>query len=206
MKMLAIKIILPDLYKRLQAKIGEMNLFMAALIQTNRGMLFDSEGARNGHKRWKPLRLRDGMPLSNRGNLRKSISPFNASGQPGPEGIVRIQRNEITVGTKLAYAYLMNWGTTRMNGGVMVPTHAKALMIPLPAGKKIREEAKPLRKESTKITKGTKTRTKEFHKDENVIFRKKVRIPERRFDEWNAADQMEFDNAVFNKLKELGCV
>lgn len=124
----------PDWAEKLRGREAELNLFLAAQIQTNRGMLFDQEGAHNGHARWAPLRMRDGQILSRRGTLRKSIAPFNPNGVRGENGIVRFAGDTIVVGTKLAYARMMNNGTVGLPGGVLRPKHAKALKIPLPPG------------------------------------------------------------------------
>lgn len=135
----------PDWPNWLKHSEGELNLFQAAQIQTNRGLLFDAEGGRNGNARWPTLKFRAGQILSNRGALRKSLAPFNPRGQPGPSGIVRFTENAITVGTKLMYARMMNDGTTKMPGGVLRAKKAKALRIPLPAGENATQTAKDLR-------------------------------------------------------------
>lgn len=123
----------------------ELNLFIAAQIQFNRGMLFDTEGSHNGRPGWETLKLRAGMILSKRGTLRKSIAPFNPSGTPGRDGIVRFAGDVIQVGTQLAYARMMNDGTTKLPGGVLRPKRAKALKIPLPSGASATPAAKEAR-------------------------------------------------------------
>lgn len=145
---------------------------VAATMQTNRAMLFDQEGGYNGHERWAPLRLRSGMALSNRGNLRKSIAPRGAVGVPGPGGIVEFVGDTVTIGTKLAYAAMMNWGTTGLPGGVLRPVRAKALRF---------------------YAEGSK----------NPIFAKSVRIPPRRFDQWNNQDQSEVDETILNSISRV---
>lgn len=125
----------PDLEARLKRAEGEINLFLAAAVQTNRGMLFDSEGKYNGRPGWAPLKMRKGQILSDRGVLRKSIAPYSADGKPGPDGIVVIQPDAIIVGTKLLYAAMMNYGTAGLPGGVLRPKYAKALKIPVGRGK-----------------------------------------------------------------------
>ena len=190
----------PDLAGVLEQHRHELDLFMAATIQTNRGMLFDSEGSHNGRPGWAPLKLRSGQILSDRGVLRKSIAPYNASGSPGPDGVVTIKPDAITVGTNLLYARLMNDGTEKMPGGVLRPVHAKALKIPLPSGKSATPTAKRLRKNaktlSYKVAEGTYRRAK-------FIFRKFVRIPARPFDDWNEQDQEEMNEALVGKITEL---
>ncbi len=135
----------PDWAERIKAHEAELDLFTAAMVQTNRGLLFDAEGGRNGHKKWVPLRLRSGQILSNRGALRQSIAPFNPRGQPGPDGIVKFAGDVIVMGTRLGYARMMNDGTTKMPGGVLRPRNAKALKIPLPAGASATQTTRKLR-------------------------------------------------------------
>lgn len=186
----------PDLEDRLKKAEGEINLFLAAAIQTNRGLLFDSEGSYNGRPGWAPLKLRKGQILSDRGVLRKSIAPYNADGKPGPDGIVVIQPDAIIVGTTLLYAQMMNDGTTKMPGGVLRPVHAKALKIPLPSGANATPAAKSLRKKTKFSTSADGTRGK-------FLFRKSVRIPARPFNDWNQQDQDEVNEALVNKAAEI---
>lgn len=120
----------PNLSEKLRRKVQEVYVFMAATMQTNRGMLFDQEGAYNGHPKWAPLKFRQGQILSDRGTLRKSLAPVPSLGVPGTDGIVMIAPDNITIGTKLYYAAMMNWGTTGLSGGVLKPVRAKALKIP----------------------------------------------------------------------------
>lgn len=187
----------PKWAEKLMEREAELNLFIAAQVQFNRGMLFDQEGAYNGHPRWADLKFRNGMILSKRGTLRKSIAPFNPNGTAGPDGIVRFAGDTIIVGTKLLYARLMNDGTTKMPGGVLRPVKAKALKIPLPEGKSATDLAKSL---------GSKARSKghvEPQTGKAFIFRKSVKIPARPFDEWNETDQGEIDHALVNKVCEI---
>lgn len=120
----------PDLGKKLREARSEIDLFIAAMMQTNRGMLFDSEGAYNGHPKWAPLKFRQGQILSKRGVLRKSLAPPAANGQPGNQGTVRVSGEYITIGTMVFYAALMNFGTTKMPDGVLRPKNKQALKIP----------------------------------------------------------------------------
>lgn len=195
MSLIEFEFTFPDLQKKLKTYEKEIRLFVAAQMQTNRGMLFDAEGAYNGHEKWAPLKFRDGMILSHRGNLRKSLAPQAADGTPGPDGIVRFEGDFVIIGTNLYYARMMNDGTTKLPGGVLKATHAKALKIPLPAGKKLKEEVRQQVKE-----KKLKTTTIEKQK---YIFRKSVRIPERPFDNWTAADETELAEALMNKIVEV---
>lgn len=217
----------PDWHELVKKYKDEINLFIAAQIQTNRGQMFDAEGAHNGKKKWAPLKLRSGMILSNRGNLRRSWSPSNPTGKPGTDGIVRFKEDIIVVGTNVAYARLMNDGTAMMPGGVLKAVNAKALKIPIPAGKaasvasiKIRGQAanaelkelgKSLRKAKNhkqkmaildkmeKVTKKIVAGTG----GENFIFRKSVKIPARPMDNWSQEDENELSAALKNKLVEV---
>jgi phage gpG-like protein len=45
----------------------------------------------------------------------------------GPSSILRISTGIVTIGSSLAYAAMMNWGTTGLPGGVLKPKNAKAL-------------------------------------------------------------------------------
>lgn len=176
----------PDWRGKLERHAAELNLFIAAQIQFNRGMMFDKEGAWNGHPKWEGLKFRRGQILSKRGTLRKSIAPYNPKGQAGPDGIVRFAGDVITVGTKLLYARMMNDGTKNLPGGVLRPVRAKALKIPIPSGKFATDAAKGLRKSEGAF-----------------IFRKSVKIPPRPFDQWNNQDQEELNNALRAKLMQI---
>lgn len=198
--LLEIKFEFPDWAARLRAAEEELNLFQAAQIQFNRGMLFDTEGRYNGHEPWEPLRFRAGMILSKRGTLRKSIAPTNPNGFAGPGGLVRFTSDEIQVGTTLLYARLMNDGTEKMPGGVLRPKRAKALRIPLPEGK----SALPAAKELAKKTKRRKVaRPGGGFEMKKFIFRKWVRIPARNFTSWNDADQEELSMATLDKVIQV---
>jgi phage gpG-like protein len=135
----------PDWADKVRGAEPELNRFLAAQVQTNRGLLFDAEGSRNGHQRWPGLSLRNGQILSQRGKLRKSIAPRNSGGQPGPDGVVSFDGDMIAVGTRLLYAKMMNYGTVGLPGGILKPKHAKALRIPLPAGQSASPKARKAR-------------------------------------------------------------
>ena len=177
---------MPQFGPKMRSRLREVYLFIAAQIQTNRGFLFDREGAYNGHKKWAPLKFRQGQILSKRGTLRKSIAPIPARGQPGNDGIVRISGESISVGTKLFYARMMNDGTTKMPGGVLKAVNAKALKIPLPPGKQATPAGKSARKQHGEF-----------------MFRKSVKIPARPFDDWTPSDQAELDEALTNKIAQV---
>lgn len=230
-KLVSIEMDFPELAEKVKAAEDEINLFIAAQVQTNRGLLFDSEGAHNGHERWAPLRLRNGQIMSRSGTLRKSIAPYNATGQPGPGGIVRFEGDTIVVGTTLGYARMMNDGTVNLPGGVLRPVNAEALAIPLPSGVMANPEAKKLRKkasgrrdleasikklrsrirttsgpEKRKLQEKLKRYTAKLNdspKNERVMFRKSVKIPPRPFDNWTNEDETELTEALTNKIGEV---
>jgi len=226
--MISISYKYPDWDRKLKKASQEINLFIAAVMQTNRGMLFDSEGSNNGHDPWKPLAFREGMILSNRGVLRKSIAPMTGTGQPGPSGIVRFNGDVVTIGTKVAYARMMNDGTTKLPGGVIRAKKAKALKIPVPQGDKANANAKALQVEANNKKIATlqarlnATRSESparaklitqisLLREKNrkgigpvkFIFRKSVRIPARPFDTWTRDDEKELESALTGKIREI---
>lgn len=213
-------------------KKNDIFKFIAAQIQFNRGMLFDKSGAYHGHPAWKPLKLRAGKPLLDRGTLRKSLAPSKKpSGKSvtgvsllvGPSGFVQYSGKTITVGTRLHYAKLMNFGTEQMPDGKLTAKNAQALKIPIPQGKragrgaiklnKAPVEAKlkelqdslkgerllgkrsRIRKQIAATKKQLQTRKFKTGSDK-FIFRKSVKIPARRFDQWNQQDQSNLMEAV----------
>lgn len=172
--MIEIKFQMPDLYAELKKRKREIDLAMAAAMQANRGMLFDTEGKYNGRPGWAPLKWRVGMILSKRGTLRKSLSPPNPMGKAGNDGIVEFAEETVTIGTRLGYARMMNDGTVKMPGGVLRPVKAKALKIPAPFGKKGK-----------------------------FIFRKSVKIPARPFDDWTDQDEDELLLVLTEKIAQV---
>lgn len=182
----------PKLAKKLRAAKPELQLFLAAQMQTNRGMLFTKSGDFNGHEKWKQPLLRVGQPLSKSTSLRKSMGPKQAQGKAGPGGIVRFNGPKVTIGTTLAYAEIANFGTTKMPGGKIVAKDGHALKIPLPAGKR-----------ATETTKGIRKANKEAGAPVGFMFVKSVKIPERRFDDLTAADTNEIRKAYERKLKSV---
>lgn len=192
----------PKLSQRLLEHQEQIKAEIVVAIQTNRGMLFDAEGSYNGHEPWDPLVLRTGQILARRGVLKKSIAPSSSSGKPGPGGYVSMDgKGVITVGTEVAYAAMMNFGTTKMPGGVLRPVRAKALAIPLPEGKWANDAARELRKTEGKkrVNNTGKLATSSV---QNVIFRKWVKIPARRFDTITDQDAAEFAEAARNAIVE----
>jgi phage gpG-like protein len=245
----------PDWAGKLKRHADALNRLQAAVIQTNRGMIFDSEGSYNGRPAWAPLKFRSGQVLSRRGTLRKSIAPRNSRGVAGQDGIVRFEADAIVVGTRLAYARMMNNGSVGLPGGVLRAKNAKALRIPIPSGEDANDNARDVRaapitkrlnEASAKLTKARARREKSRKRFEKTgsdaalkaaigsertllrlsetvaklraragkihqtgkggqgfIFRKWVRIPARRFDDWNAQDQREMDAALMAKITEI---
>lgn len=163
----------PDLEARFKRKIQHIYVGMAGAMQANRAELFYSEGRYNGRQGWPKLKFREGMILQKRGTLRKSMAPEPFNGTPSSGGIVRFGPEKITIGTNLFYARLMNDGTKKMPGGVLRPVKAKALKIPKPGGGK------------------------------GFIFRKSVRIPERRFNDWVPQDEKELDDTLAGLIAEV---
>lgn len=109
-----IKFEFPDLLGRYKKAQPRLERLLVSELQKNRGKLFDSEGARNGHKKWAPLKCRTGQILSLRGDLRKSIAPRGISGKPGPGGVAKAsggtRSKTAVVGSKLIYAGVQNYG------------------------------------------------------------------------------------------------
>lgn len=189
-----ISCVFPSLVGKYAEARQELLLFTAAQIQTNRGLLFDSNGRRNGGVLWPNPLFRNGQPLAARNNLRKSLG---SKGMQGPGGVVRFSGSKVSVGSKLIYAGMMNWGTTGLPGGVLRAKDGKVLRIPLPAGKRATEAAKDARKGGrTEINDTTGQK-------ERVIYRKSVKIPARRFDILTQRDMLEIGRALSNKLAEV---
>lgn len=221
----------PDLADLLERNLESLQLFIAGQLQYNRAMIFENEGAYNGHPRWKELAFRNGMILSNRGILRKSLAPVrspNEGAKTGANGILEVTRTTVMIGTTLGYARMMNDGTTKMPDGVLRPVKAKALKIPVPQGKNAGPAAQALHKKSieqkisaatdkmrkqkpgskahesslTRISK-MKMKAKNATSGEKFIFRKSVRIPARDFETLNVQDEREISEALANKIQQL---
>lgn len=186
MSRVSISITMPDWGRLARELQPEANNLVAATLQTQRAMIFDSGGRYNGRPGWEPLKFRSGQILKDTGTLSKSMGPQNTGMVPskGVNSIVRFQGNLVTIGTTLGYAPMMNWGTTGLPGGVL---RAKApggvLAIPLPGGKSATPAAKG-------IAKGSKGPGRAY------LFAKFVRIPARRFDEITAQDEQEITETL----------
>ena len=192
--MISILFKFPKLAAKLLANRWTVDREIIVAVQTNRGQMFTHGGNMNGHKGWASLLLRSGQPLMNRRTLAKSIGPNGNSGKAGDGGFVKrpgvTKVGDIIVGTKLAYAHMMNDGTSKMPGGVLRAKGGGVLKIPLPAGKKATDLAKTLRETATTV------RNKRTDKNERVIFRKSVKIPPRDFESVTSADAKEFRAAA----------
>lgn len=186
--MISIKTDYPKLAERFKKHQAQIMLALAAAMQTNRAMMFDKDGADNGKAAWAPLKFRQGRPLQDTGTLRKSMAPNNDGIRPGQgtDGIVRVKGNEVVIGTKIAYAGMMNDGTTKLPGGVLRPVNAQALKIPIPGGKKATDAAKGLRKSEGKF-----------------MFRKSVKIPARPMNEVTEQDAKEWSDTLAAYIAEL---
>lgn len=186
----------PNWLERVKSARPAITMALAASMQTNRAMLFDESGSYNGHKAWKPLAFRKGKPLLDRGTLRKSMGPSNDGVRPGsgPNSILQVSGNVAKIGTKIAYASILN------SGGRIVAKNAKALMIPIPQGSNLNDKAK-------KSLKGKMSRV-EYAVDgkikkKNVIFRKSVKIPARNFDSLTNQDREEFRDTITNMVAKV---
>jgi phage gpG-like protein len=186
--MIYMKCVLPELAKRFKQHHKDIMLVLAATMQTNRAMMFDKDGADNGKKKWAPLKFRKGRPLQDSGTLRKSMAPQNDGIRPGQgsDGIMKIAGNEVTIGTSIAYAGMMNDGTAKMPGGVLRPVNAQALKIPMPTGKRATKSAKGVIKAEGKF-----------------MFRKSVKIPARPMNEVTEKDKKEWAETLTAFIAEF---
>lgn len=188
-----------QLLQKAKGAQAEINLFMAAQMQYNRAMLFARSGNFNGHETWPRPMLRDGQPLKDRGTLSQSMGPKTGKNASTPAratgSIVRFHGNIVSIGTSLIYAPLMNWGTTKMPGGVMKPKNKPVFWIPIPAGKKASQTAKDIKKQGgSNIVK---------YKGQTWLLAKQVRIPARRFDNLTEIDKHELNEMLAHKLHQV---
>jgi phage gpG-like protein len=212
MGIIDIKFEFPDLLRKVQEKENEINLLIAATLQTNRGLMFDDANA--SRTPWLPPKLRDGAPLSQKGPLRQSFAPRNDGITPAkhPDGIVKMGDGVVTIGTTLAYAPILN------DGGIIRPKKGKWLWIPLPDGKANSsnaptKEAKTLRKAVGRKSK--KNNGWKWVKTEGgaivvrapsgkvFLLARKGTIPARPMTEWSPDDQQELEETLRNKIAEI---
>jgi phage gpG-like protein len=197
----------------IQQRESDIYLLIAATLQTNRGMMFDQENAGRPTP-WAPLKLRQGQPLSKTGALRQSFAPRNDGVRPGKGAgtILKYGRDNVTIGTDLAYAPIHNLG------GVIRPVKGQFLWIPLPDGKANSanaptDEAKALRKSAGRKRKADTGWKWVKQPNGGIVVRapsgkvyllaKKVTIPKRPMDEWVDADQRELEAVVTAKITEV---
>jgi phage gpG-like protein len=229
MGLVAVKLKFPDLLGAFRSQAPALAQFIAAQIQTNRALLFDSEGSYHGHPRWAPLKFRNGQPLKDTGVLKNSIGPRTSGGKPARNiGSILQYRGSmanpvVTVGTNLYYAELQN------KGGVVQAGPGKALAIPLPMGKnatqaakaagkargyrvkhslaKIAELEKHYKKNPSRLLRQKIDKIKKFvenkPQNQHILFLKKVKIPARNFDGWNGQDQKNLEITLKNKIEQI---
>lgn len=175
-KLVSVEVKFPNWIEKLRRAEPRIGLFLAAQVQTNRAMLFANEGAYNGHAKWAPLKAREGQILSLSGALKNSMGPSNAKGIAGPNGDVSIggslKAKYAKIGTKLKYAALMNFGTKDLPGGVL---RAKKKVFGFGRRGVLR-----------------------FKANGKWVFAQSVKIPARRFDQFNAQDKLELQIAMTN--------
>ena len=117
----------PNMLEKYRQQFHRILIGIASDIQTNRGLLFDAEGAYNGHQKWQDLkgganlkRAKNGLQarqiLHKTGALRLSLSPTTPSGEPGKDGYIKFEGDARTavvkVGTNLRYAAIHDQGGT----------------------------------------------------------------------------------------------
>lgn len=187
----------PKWLEAFRTRESELMMFIAATLQTNRGLMFDRDNAGRPTP-WKKPVFRDGQPLSKTGTLRKSFAPRNDGRTPvkGPDGVVQVSGTQVTIGTTLAYAPIHN------TGGVIRPKNGKVLWIPLPNGRANSSNAPT--KAARDLKKG-KTGAPIVKGRNGIVYllAKKVTIPKRPMDEWTQADQKELESALLTKLEEI---
>jgi phage gpG-like protein len=120
---ISLKFNLPRFAEAAARAEAELPGLLAATLQTQRAMIFDSEGKYNGRPGWAPLKCRKGQILKDRGTLSQSIGPQNDGIRPGAAvgSIVRITPGIVTIGTNIAYAAVHQYSAT------IRPVKAKAL-------------------------------------------------------------------------------
>jgi phage gpG-like protein len=116
---------------------SELPGLIAATLQTQRAMIFDSEGSYNGRPGWEPLKHRKGQILSDSGDLRKSMGPMNDGTAPGHAAgsIVQLAMGLVTIGTNIRYAEIHDQGAT-------IPGHASKTFHSLKTGRFIKHSRK----------------------------------------------------------------
>lgn len=171
---------LPDFHSKSFKSILDLPLIIAATVQTQRGMIFDNEGAYNGHEKWEPLKFRKGQILKDRGTLSKSIAPKNDGKKPGQANgtILQATGDMVTVGTDIAYAITHELGAT------ILPKKPGGLL-------------------HFKVPVYTTTKTGKTKKSTQWIHAHKVVIPARPFGQMNQQDADELAETIKNYYASL---
>lgn len=182
-----INIKMPDWQKMERRVRSDLSPMIAATLQTNRGLLFKSGGAHNGHAGWKPLKHRDGVPLSDRGTLAQSIGPDNDGEHPKVRsgGIVKLEAGVVTIGSNLAYAVVQNRGAIIVPKGGVYSGYGK--------------RTKRSRKEKwVELAEPRKRKMLRFWSQKlgRYVFRTQVTVPARPFDRLNNQDVEEIESTV----------
>lgn len=214
----------PDLDELIRRERMNIQMLAAATLQTQRGMIFDAEGAHNGRSRWEPLQFRTGMILSRSGGrgLRGSIAPRNDGKVPsrGQNTILEIGETEVTIGSTLIYAEIHD------QGGKITAKPGKFLRIPLPMGAWANDKTAAIQRlQATKQIQKlvservmTKSRRRQAaidariqdindrvaaRKYQAVLFRKSVKIPQRRYLDFTDDDRTELNDTLVNFCESL---
>lgn len=218
----------PDLKSLVERERENLKLLQAATMQTQRGMLFDQEGAYNGHQRWPDLQFRSGQILSRGGarGLRGSIAPRNNGKAPGrgSHTILEMMSSgammSVTIGSSLIYA------ETHDQGATIHAKPGKYLKIPLPVGQWANEKTRGIQKHqaarksadlAAKAVKASTPAARDRYLNQlerikrqldkgtfkAVLFRKKVVIPRRNFTDVNDMDLQEIRVTLTNYLESL---
>jgi len=186
----------PKWIAQLGERESEIYMLIAATLQTNRALMFDSSNS--GRQTWAPPKLREGQPLSQRGPLRQSFAPSNDGKVPArhEDSIVRYGNDVVTIGTSVRYASILN------TGGVIRPRNFPVLWIPLPDGAKNSSNAPS---DLTKEIKGGKTGAPIVvgRNGKTYLLAKKVTIPARPMDQWFPQDQEELEVTLSNKVAQV---
>lgn len=180
----------PNLLARLVKNEDRIYKVMTASLQTNRAMMFDQEGAYNGHPKWAALKYRNGQILSKTGVLRKSIAPANASGNTPPNGYIarlgNLANPEVRMGTVVKYAAVHNFGAN-----IKVPAHQRTITY-------------KVGKRKSKVISAVKGRSKA--NEGKIVTRQvwvkpyEINIPKRNFTDVNDQDTIEVGLALQNLI------
>lgn len=162
---------------------------IAATLQLQRSMIFQTHGSYHGRRPWEPLKHRAGEPLRDRGTLSQSIGPMNDGLHPAKRkgSIVRLSNDIVTIGTDLAYARVQNDGATiKPKGGTYSSYTVRT--------------AKSSRTRLVKIDRPRKRRMLRFWiaLEGRYVFAKQVTIPARPFADITSDDVRNLQETVAN--------